>query len=50
MAEGGVVLKPHLSVDERLREKEWWGRRRGTFKTPIKCGWEDEGGVVVGQR
>ena len=50
MAEGGVVLKPQLSVDGRLRKEEWWGKGRGSFKTPIKCGLENEGGGVVGQR
>ena len=50
MAERRVVVKPQLSLDERLREKEWWGRGRGTFKPPIKCGWEAEGVGVVGQR
>ena len=50
MAEGGVVLKPQLSVDGRLRKEEWWGKGRGSFKTPIKCSWEADGGGVVGQR
>ena len=35
MAEGGVVLKPQLSVDGRLREEEWWGRGRGSFKPKL---------------
>ena len=35
MAEGGVGLKPQLSLDERLWEEEWWGRGRGTFKPQL---------------
>ena len=44
------LLKPQLSVDGRLWEEEWWGRGRGSFKTPIKCGWEAVGRGVVWQR